>query len=117
MYDVTNRESFEYVKHWVNEANRLAPKASVMVVGSKIDREAERQVQTREGEEEAARLGCTFAESTVKHTPEETEEIFRKLVINIFEHTEKEEAASQPKSSGSTSLKKQTAAKPKTSRC
>jgi len=37
VYDVTNRDSYENLKQWFQEAGRYAPEASIVLVGNKID--------------------------------------------------------------------------------
>ncbi len=50
MYDITNQESFENSKHWLQEIETLAkPEVVVMLVGNKCDEEYHRMVPTARG--------------------------------------------------------------------
>ena len=45
VYDITSRDSFNYVKNWVNELNQYEPNCSVIaIVGNKCDLEERREV-------------------------------------------------------------------------
>ena len=45
VYDITSRDSFNYVKNWVNEINKYEPNCSVIaIVGNKCDLEERREV-------------------------------------------------------------------------
>ena len=51
VYDVGKRESFAGIQFWLDFAKAYAPKDTVKIlVGNKIDLEAERLVSTKEGE-------------------------------------------------------------------
>ena len=69
VYDVTNTESFENVKSWLQEVNRYAAEnVTVMLVGNKTDLEASgtRQVSTAEGQQLADEEGIAFVETSAK---------------------------------------------------
>jgi Ras-related protein Rab-1A len=49
VYDITDRESFENVKQWLNEIERFAcPNVNKLLVGNKCDLEAKRAVEYSE---------------------------------------------------------------------
>lgn len=72
VYDITSRESFNFVKcihteilSTKNSKKELRPKAfTFCVVGNKSDCSVSRQVDTVEGEKLAASLGCHFFETS-----------------------------------------------------
>ena len=49
MYDITDRESFDNVKQWLNEIDRYAcENVNKLLVGNKSDMDSKRQVETQE---------------------------------------------------------------------
>ena len=67
-YDVTRRDSFDHVHDWLQEIQRYARSANlpVMLVATKSDLAAEREVSWEEGQELAQRLGLAFLECSAK---------------------------------------------------
>ena len=52
IYDITNRNTFDNVKKWVNSIKEeVTSKVVIILVGNKIDLDKKRQVQTDEGEQ------------------------------------------------------------------
>ena len=48
VYDITDRESFDNVKQWLNEIDRYAcENVNKLLVGNKSDLESKRQVRAR----------------------------------------------------------------------
>jgi len=69
VYDITNRDSFDHVRKWVNEVDRLAnPQVCKLIVGNKIDLEEKRQVRRDEGQAFADSLGVPFLETSAKNS-------------------------------------------------
>ena len=68
VYSTTSRASFDRVERFRHQVARVKDSDSVPVVlvGNKIDRVHEREVETRHGEELAKRLGCAFIETSAK---------------------------------------------------
>lgn len=55
MYDVTDRDTFDNVRTWINEIEKYSqPNVCKILVGNKSDKKDLRQVTTEEGEELAA---------------------------------------------------------------
>ena len=49
-YDITNKQSFENVNSWVEQARTIrGEQVTIIVVGCKIDLAEQRQVSTEEG--------------------------------------------------------------------
>eukprot|EP00826_Nyctotherus_ovalis_P022345 TRINITY_DN1735_c0_g2_i2.p1 TRINITY_DN1735_c0_g2~~TRINITY_DN1735_c0_g2_i2.p1 ORF type:complete len:122 (-),score=39.73 TRINITY_DN1735_c0_g2_i2:75-440(-) len=67
VYDVSERESFDAVKTWVTEVNKLAmPGITKILIGNKSDLIGERRVSYEEGKHMANKLGLKFMESSAK---------------------------------------------------
>ena len=67
IYDVTNLQTFENVKTWVNQIREEAsPNVIIYIAGNKIDMEAERKVAKEDGEKMAEELGFPFMETSAK---------------------------------------------------
>lgn len=85
-YDVTNRESFDAVRGWIEELQERAQpyvgKQSIVIVGNKSDRTNDRQVLTSEGESLAAEFGFKFFETSAK-TGENVKNVFCYIVADI----------------------------------
>ena len=56
-YDITDRQSFENVQNWVDQARQIrGEELIIFLVGNKIDDADKRQVNTQEGEQKAQEL-------------------------------------------------------------
>ena len=67
VYDITCRDSFIYVDKLVKDAEEYFPKYSVKIlIGSKSDLEADREVAYEEGKEMASKYGISFLETSAK---------------------------------------------------
>ena len=67
LYDVTNLQSFENIKSWINQIREEAsPNVVIYLVGCKIDLEEERKVTKKDGEKLAEELGLPFLEASGK---------------------------------------------------
>ena len=63
IYDITNRNTFDNVKKWVNSIKEeVTSKVVIILVGNKIDLDKKRQVQTDEGEQIAEEFDMPFFE-------------------------------------------------------
>ena len=55
MYDITDRESFENVRTWIQEIEKYSkPGVCKVLVGNKCDQEAQREVSKEEAQEFAS---------------------------------------------------------------
>ncbi|KAH0793663.1 Ras-related protein RABD1 [Histomonas meleagridis] len=67
VYDITDRESFEQVSHWMTEIDSHAsPDVCRLLVGNKCDLNDKRAVKTEEGEALARQFGIPFLETSAK---------------------------------------------------
>jgi small GTP-binding protein len=65
VFDVTNRNSFNHLDTWADDAHKLSPPNSVKVlVGNKVDLQNTRAVATAEGEAFADRQGLKYFETS-----------------------------------------------------
>ena len=67
IYDVTNLQTFENVKTWVNQIREeTTTNVVIYIAANKIDMETERKVMKQEGESLAQELGFPFMETSAK---------------------------------------------------
>jgi len=67
VYDVTDQESFNNVKQWMNEIDRYAnEKVNKMLVGNKCDLTSKKVVQMEDAKQYAETLGIPFLETSAK---------------------------------------------------
>lgn len=67
VYDITDRESFDNVKQWLNEIDRYAcENVNKLLVGNKSDLDSKRQVDTDEAKAFADERGIPFLETSAK---------------------------------------------------
>ena len=68
IYDITNTQSFENVKAWVNQIREEASSNVIIyIAGNKVDMEDERKVDRDDGEKLAEELGFPFVETSAKN--------------------------------------------------
>ena len=91
VYDVTRRDSFDNLDHWLKEVKLYSPNNGEgvikLLVGNKIDLAegtSERQVDRTEGEEWARNHGMLFLEASAK-TKTGVQESFMEVVHKILE--------------------------------
>lgn len=69
VYDVTDQESFNNVKQWMNEIDKYAnDKVNKMLVGNKCDLTSKKVVDYNTGKELADSLGIPFLETSAKNS-------------------------------------------------
>jgi len=69
VYDVTNKETFDHIKKWLNEIDMYATSSNIikMLIGNKIDLgDSMRRVSTEEGATFAKQNGLLFQECSPK---------------------------------------------------
>eukprot|EP01067_Filipodium_phascolosomae_P009022 Filipodium_phascolosomae@DN7946_c0_g1_i1.p1 len=68
VYDVTDKDSFQNVKNWINEIDKYATEnVNKLLVGNKCDLKAKKVVSYDEGKELADQLGIRFLETSAKN--------------------------------------------------
>ena len=67
MYDITDRDSFDNVKQWLNEIDRYAcENVNKLLVGNQSDLDSKRQVEYDEAKAFADERGIPFLETSAK---------------------------------------------------
>ena len=85
IYDVTNVKSYENIKKWINEIKEeIAEKVTIVLIGNKIDNEAERKISKEQGEKLASDYNVQFFEASAKTGKGVNESVFY-LVQKIVE--------------------------------
>ena len=88
VYDVTNKNSFQNVKSWIEDCKKQSPKTVFLVlVGNKADLEDRREVTYEEGSIYAQKNGMIFFETSAK-TGKNIEEIFTNSSYEIAKRIE-----------------------------
>jgi len=92
VYDVTDQESFNNVKQWMNEIDRYATEnVNKLLVGNKCDMTNKKVVDRSTAEEFASNLGIPFLETSAKNSTN-VEQAFITMAAEI-----KNRLAQQPK--------------------
>ncbi|XP_019156198.1 PREDICTED: GTP-binding protein YPTM2-like [Ipomoea nil] len=93
VYDVTDQESFNNVKQWLNEINRYASESvNKLLVGNKSDLTSQKVVATETAQAFADEIGIPFMETSAKNSSN-VEQAFMAMTSTI-----KSRMASQPAS-------------------
>jgi small GTP-binding protein len=83
VYDITNRETFNRAKMWLDELKRQGePNVQVCLVGNKTDLESARQVPPEEAQSYAKGRPCLFFETSAK-TGTNIKEVFEMLAKQL----------------------------------
>ncbi|CAJ1348552.1 unnamed protein product [Effrenium voratum] len=102
VYDVTDKESFNNVKHWVQEIDKYAADGvNKLLVGNKCDLSSKKVVSYDEAKELADSFGIQFMETSAKNA-HNVEQAFQTMAREI-----KQRVASQPQAksgAGSTTI-------------
>ena len=84
IYDITDRESFKYLKFWAEQISSNAPEGTKSVlVGNKCDLEESRNISIEEGEAFAQKYKIKFFEASAKKGTN-INEIFEYLANEIY---------------------------------
>jgi len=101
MYDITDNQSFNGAKTWIDELHRQGASDIVIgLAGNKIDRETERKVPQDMAMQYASETGCIFMETSAK-TGENINQIFtaiaKKLPKSVKQEQENITILTEPK--------------------
>ena len=90
IYDVTSKKTFLNVKNWVDSIRKeVNNKVVIILVGNKIDKEAQREVKKEEGEDLAEEFNLPFFECSAL-SGEGINEPFMELAKRLSEIKEKD---------------------------
>jgi small GTP-binding protein len=83
VYDVTDQESFNNVKQWLQEIDRYGDeKVNILLVGNKCDRTSDKVVDNTAAKEYADQLGIPFLEASAKNATN-VEKIFVTMAVKV----------------------------------
>jgi Ras-related protein Rab-21 len=83
-YDITDRDSFTKVQHWVKELRKIVGKDIVLVIaGNKVDLEKNRQVDLKESEAFAKSVGAVHVLCSAK-TGQGVEQAFLEITKKML---------------------------------
>lgn len=66
VFDLTKKKTFEDIDFWVNKIKNLSGDIPIIIVGNKIDLEAQREVPKALAEEKARQINAEYFESSAK---------------------------------------------------
>ena len=86
IFDVTNENSYENIKKWVNEIKEeISENVEIVLIGNKIDNVKDRIISKEKGNKLAEEIGVKFFETSAKTGEGINESVFF-LVKKIFEN-------------------------------
>eukprot|EP01028_Stygiella_incarcerata_P011592 TRINITY_DN659_c3_g1_i1.p1 TRINITY_DN659_c3_g1~~TRINITY_DN659_c3_g1_i1.p1 ORF type:complete len:207 (+),score=38.41 TRINITY_DN659_c3_g1_i1:165-785(+) len=89
VFDITRRSTYNHLASWLTDCLSLTGSHTViMLIGSKLDLSAQREVSFEEAQKFAVENGLTYIETSAK-TGENVEEAFLRTAYKINENIEK----------------------------
>lgn len=86
VYDITDKESFNNVRHWVEEVDKYAAEnVHKLLLGNKCDLTSKRAVYYDEANELAESLGVKFMETSAKNA-HNVDQAFQAMASEIKDH-------------------------------
>ena len=118
IYDITDRESFESLSHWLIEIEKNASKnVKILLMGNNCDLEDKRQVSYQEGKDFAAKNNLIFFEASARDNIN-IKEAFELLIEEIINSTiNNDEKKNKEKTINLSSEKKGVSSKNKNGCC
>jgi len=96
VYDVTDKESFNNVKHWMQEIEKYAADGvNKLLIGNKCDLSSKKVVSYDEAKELSDSLNVSFMETSAKNA-HNVEQAFQKMAGDIKVRVASQQAASGP---------------------
>ena len=81
VYDITNRNSFDELNYWVNSVkDELNYEPVIGLVGNKIDLFEKEEVNHKDGQDYADKIGALFEETSAKENPDGFKDFVKKLI-------------------------------------
>lgn len=84
IYDITSRESFNTLSSWRQDLQLFVGEIPFIIIGNKLDLEANRQVSNEEAMQLSYQLGASDFFETSALTGEKVEEAFSQLAIQTY---------------------------------
>ena len=93
IFDVSNRESFERLDFWLEEArNNIMPNVPILLIGNKNDLIAERKVSSAEAKDFSEKRGLFYVETSAKTNDDDcVSKAFEQLIGDILRKLNEEE--------------------------
>ena len=83
VYDITNKQSFEYLDRWINNIENSAdPNVTILLVGTKLDLDSDREVSFEEGYKFAEEYNFRFYEVSSR-VGTSVHEMFAEIAANL----------------------------------
>merc|ERR1712176_733631 len=99
VYDVTDKESFSNVKHWMQEIDKYAAEnVNKLVIGNKCDLSSKKVVSYDEAKELADSLSIKFMETSAKNA-HNVEQAFQAMAAEIKSRVASQQAQGSNKAS------------------
>ena len=96
VFDVTDQESFNNVKQWLNEIDRYANESvNKLLVGNKSDLASKRQVEFATAKAFADEIGVPYIETSAKNATN-VEQAFMTMAAEIKNRMAREPAMNKP---------------------
>merc|ERR1711976_512897 len=81
VYDITDLNSFKRIHKWINLVREeRGDEAIIMLVGNKIDLNADRKVNVDEGKKKANELNASLVETSAKKS-QNVKQLFKKVAL------------------------------------
>ncbi len=94
MFDLTNKETYDNIKTWIELIQEQSKKLPIIIIGNKCDLEEERQVTYEEGKELAKKYNIDFMEISNKKDIN-VQEAGNLIINKILEIKEKNETKNE----------------------
>lgn len=84
VYDITSMDSFERARYWIQQLIANSPETIVVLVGNKLDREADRMVPKDEAKRLAGESELAHYEASAKEGTK-VADIFRDIAVRLLD--------------------------------
>jgi len=85
VFDITNIDSFNGSKEWIDELMQRTPNCLIYLVGNKADLDHLRKVNKEEVKEYVRNIGCSFYETSAKNS-DNVDLVFEKIAAELIEN-------------------------------
>ena len=82
IFDITNQESFTNVDFWINKIKELCGNIPFVIIGNKLDKSNERQVEFEDANEKAKKHNVRYRETSAKES-NNIDKAFEQLIIQV----------------------------------